>query len=277
MQLWHSDDCGCLTQQCHPSLTCSRLPPAPRSLVQALILPAVPARVHSGQDCGPYFPGEALVGSRHARDLNWDGMARFLLLHRANQAALPAPSRLHRHRCTCKVSAPPATHPALSLAACYPALQVPCPLPDCKAPISAAECGLVLTPEEAATLGKVREGECTPAGACPAACSCKVQGDPRGGAGSIHWRCAMPAICATICKATHPNIFAYSSCPADGGGGGHRRGRSPVLPQPPVQHAAAERRQAGGCTHRLPLLVRTASCPTAPEKEGFSACGSRGC
>lgn len=32
---------------------------------------------------------------------------------------------------------------------------IPCPLPDCKAPISAAECGLVLTPEEQVTLGKV--------------------------------------------------------------------------------------------------------------------------
>lgn len=46
---------------------------------------------------------------------------------------------------------PPANRP--SLPPCSP--QVPCPLPDCKAPISAAECGLVLTPEEAATLGKV--------------------------------------------------------------------------------------------------------------------------
>ena len=50
---------------------------------------------------------------------------------------------------------PPTTPPANRPSPPPCSAQVPCPLPDCKAPISAAECGLVLTPEEAATLGKV--------------------------------------------------------------------------------------------------------------------------
>ncbi|PSC68928.1 E3 ubiquitin-ligase RNF144A-like [Micractinium conductrix] len=87
---------------------------------------------------------------------------------------------------------------------------IACPLPDCKQPIGAAECGLVLTPEEQGTLGQMETEAAVGEGArlyCPnPACSQLLLADDKRADVAMDCPYCQQELCANCGVAWHENL-----------------------------------------------------------------------